>query len=115
MIERRKIEKNGQRIFYSNGTKLQPRRSKKKSNAAPEAQPLPSVFQFMPTPGVGLSDVVVYNNTRPAIDDPQSSRIDKDVAFASNDVIEVQNQSMSVDNMDNELKLDKVNGRDYVS
>ncbi|KAL2480187.1 SWIM-type domain-containing protein [Abeliophyllum distichum] len=58
-------------------TKLQLRRSNRKCTTAPGLQPPPSEFQFIPTPGVGLSNTDMYNKASPTIDDPNRSRFSK--------------------------------------
>ncbi|KAL2465618.1 Uncharacterized protein Adt_41469 [Abeliophyllum distichum] len=65
-------------------SKLRPRRKNSKSSAAPAHEPSPSTFQFMPTPGVGLSNTAVYNKSGPYIDNPGGSSVGIERAMASN-------------------------------
>ncbi|KAL2541719.1 SWIM-type domain-containing protein [Abeliophyllum distichum] len=69
-------------------SKHQSMRNNKKSSAAPDQQPSPSSFQFMPTLVVGLSKTTVYNKSGSSIDNLDSSRVGKEKAMALTDIIE---------------------------
>ncbi|KAL2543979.1 hypothetical protein Fot_13212 [Forsythia ovata] len=69
-------------------TKLKLRKNNRKSIATHDQKLTPFSFQFMPTPGVGLSKTAVYNKSGLSIDNPDSSRVGKEKTMASTDVIE---------------------------
>ncbi|KAL2488000.1 hypothetical protein Fot_41292 [Forsythia ovata] len=62
-------------------------------------RPILQNYQFMPTPGIGLSNHAIFFRSRPALNQPESPTREKEKSVAQSPIPEAETETLSINTM----------------